>query len=266
MAGSVAVVPVFVAGFFASLKAADAPAPAGAPMMEPSMASSATAPNTNTPPATAANKPATNAPPQQPEYLERYGKILTAGDEPAHPLKLSMPFPDVGEVRIPNRDQLVVREKLEALAVLSDDDIRTQLNQWPACLKMKLADEGTLLTRIQQFKERRDKIAQQKGEALGLWSTLNPDQRSRFEKEYWDKRLQMDRDLAKQFEPIVKDRESKMLEELFREFSSTTPVGVAAQDPKPPAPTQPKPPAPAPTSPGSPPVAQDKTNPPLTPK
>jgi hypothetical protein len=243
------------AGFFILLKAADTPA-AGGPMMESSMASPAA--TTNTPPAT--NAPPA-APQPQPEYMERYGKILTSGDDPAHPLKLAMPFPDVGEIKIPNQDQLVMRDKLETLAALSDDDIRAQLGQWPACSKMKLADEGTLLTRIQQFKERRNKIAQDKAEKLGLWSTLTKDQRDRFEKEYWDKRLKMDRDLAKQFEPIFADRESKMLEELFREFSSTSPVGIAAQAPKPPAPAlaQPKPPTTPVVPPsGAPPVTQAK--------
>lgn len=261
LAVGVVLTSAFAAGFFPSLQAADAPAPGG-PMMEPSPASSTTTPASPSP-ATVSVKPATNAPPAAPppEYLERYGKILTSGDDPSHPLKLTMPFPDVGEIKIPNQDQLVMRDKLEALAVLSDDDIRTQLNQWPACTKMKLADEGTLLTRIQQFKERRDRIAQEEAQKLGLWSTLTKDQRDRFEKEYWDKRLKMDRDLAKQFEPIVADRESKMLEGLFREFSSTAPVGVSAQAPKPPAPApiQPKPPT-NPTTPpsGAPPVAQGK--------
>jgi hypothetical protein len=255
MAVGMMVIFACVMGFPASLQAADSPA--SGPMMESTMASPGTA--TAISPA-AANKPATNAPPAisppPPEYFNRYGKILTSGDEPTHPLKLTMPFPDVGEVKIPNQDQLNMREKLEALAILSDDDIRTQLNQWPAYGKMKLADEGTMLTRIQQFKERRDRIAQEKAQKLGLWSTLTPAQRDRFEKEYWNKRLKMDRDLAKQFEPIVRDHESKMLEELFREFSSTSPVGDGAQVPKP---------SPSAIPPISSPAAQSKPSVPPTP-
>lgn len=251
----------FVAGCFAVLYAADTPPAPSAP----APAAPAKPPATNPPPAP--NKPVASmppaAPPPPPEYFERYGKILSSG-EPSHPLKLSMPFPGVGEVKIPNQDELTMREKLEALATLSDDDIREQLNQWPAYSKMTLADEGTMLTRIQQFKERRDRIAQEKAQKIGLWSTLKPEQRERFKKEYWDKRLQMERELAKQFEPIMKERESKMLEQLFREFSATTPVGNIAQNPPPtPAPTNPPPqaqqkPAPGPT----PPVAQGKPSPP----
>ena len=68
--------------------------------------------------------------------------------------------------------------------------------------------------------------------------TLTPDQQAHFEKEYWDKRLKMDQDLAKQFEPIFKAREQTMRDELYREYSAL-PAGPLAQVPKPPAPAAP---------------------------
>ncbi len=217
------------------------------------------------PPATTSNKPATNVPPAvpaPPEYLNRYGNILVPGDGPAYPFKLMLPSPWVGEIKIPTQDEVNMRDKMEALATLSDDDIRTQLNEWPAYSKMKLADEGAMLMRIQQFREHRTNLAMEKAPLMGL-STLTKEQKIRFEKEYWDKRLKMEKELVKQFEPIVKDRESKMQAELFRDFSSTPPVGVPAQASKPPSPgtasnspaAQPKsPPAPVPAA--TPPVAQ----------
>ncbi len=64
---------------------------------------------------------------------------------------------------------------------------------------------------------------------MGL-STLTPDQKSKFEKEYWDKRLKLDQDLVKQFQPIYKAREQQMSDELFRDFSSAIP-GPAAPAP-----------------------------------
>jgi len=123
-----------------------------------------------------------------------------------------------------------VRDKLEKLASLSDDQIRAELAQWPPYAKMKLADEGQLLIRIQQFKDQRTKIAMDKARELGLFNSLTPDQKARFEKEYWDKKLQMDHDLAKQFEPALKAREQKMREDLFREFSTP---GTAVPPPAP---------------------------------
>jgi hypothetical protein len=116
---------------------------------------------------------------------------------------------------------------------------------------MSLRDEGQLLMRIQLFKEMRSKVAKDKAHELGL-TNLTPDQQARFEKDYWSKRLQVDRELAKQFEPALKAREQKMKEELFREFSTPGVAGVPApQKPKPPvAQTKPAPapaPAPAPT-------------------
>ncbi len=223
-------------------------------MMQSSPVTSGTAP-TNAAPnapkspapasATAANnkpaQPPAVPPPPVPDTFNRYGKIWAPSDDVAHPIKLNVNFPGVGDLKIPSQDELSVRDKLEQLATMSDDDIRTQLALWPPYAKMKLADEGQLLIRIQQFKEQRTKIAMDRARDLGLFNSLTPDQKAKFEKEYWDKRLQMDHELAKQFEPIVKAREQKLRDELFKEFST---VGTAV--PPPPAPPKPAvPPAPA---------------------
>ena len=134
-------------------------------------------------------------------------------------------------MKVPNQDELNVRMKLEQLANLSDADIRSQLEQWPAYGKMSLRDEGALLQRIQDFRDFRTKIALQKAHDMGLL-TLTQEQKVRFEKDYWDKRLKLDQDLAKQFTPIYVAREQKMQDELFREFSSAS-QGPMAQVPKP---------------------------------
>lgn len=186
------------------------------------------------PPKPPAMAPATNAAPVvPPEALGRYGKILTASDQPAHPLKLRLPFPDAGQVKIPTADELVMRDKLEQLAVLSDEEIRKQLAKWPAYGTMNLRDQGQMLGRIQDFRDFRTNTAKMKAHDMGLL-TLTPDQFARFEKEYWDKRLQMDSDLAKQFTPIYKAREQKLQDELYKEFSVLNPV--PAVKPAPPAP------------------------------
>lgn len=180
-----------------------------------------------------------------PDTYNKYGKIWAPSGDAAHPLKLNLQFPGVGEMKIPSQEELKMREKLEQLAQLSDKDICTQLNEWPPYAKMSLSDQGQMLIRIQQFKDQRTRIAMQKERELGLL-TLTPDQKARFEKEYWDKRLQMDRDVTKQVEPIVKAREQKLQEDLFREFSAPGSVNPSAPVVKP-----------------SPPIAQ--TNKPTTP-
>ncbi len=126
------------------------------------------------------------------------------------------------------------------------------LAQWPAFSKMSLRDEGAMLQRIQDFRDFRTNIAKAKAHDMGLL-TLLPDQQAKFEKEYWDKRLQMDRDLAKQFQPIMQAAQQKMLDDLYREFSTVTPVPVA-QTPKPPGP----PPTNKPPQPAAPPPAPVK--------
>jgi hypothetical protein len=183
--------------------------------------------------------PATNAPPALPPGMQntlgRYGNIVTPGDQVAYPLKLHLPNPNDDEIRVPKPEDLVKRAKLEALASLSDDEIRKQLAAWPAFGRMSLRDQGSMLQRIQEFREYHAKMALQKAHELGLL-TLTPAQQAKFEKEYWDKRLKMDQQLVSQIQPIYQAGEQKMNDELFREFSSAMP------SPMPPAPK----PAPAP--------------------
>ena len=176
------------------------------------------APAVSVPTAQSSAKPG-GVPPVPVDYFQRYGKILSAGSEPSHPLKLAMPFPDVGQVKVPTNDELAMREKLERLTTMSDEDIRQDLSNWPAFRKMSLSDEGLMLMRIQMFKDRRAKVAQDRAHALGLL-TLKPEQMEKFANEYWQKRLQMDRDLSKQFGAAYKSAEDKMEEQLYREFST----------------------------------------------
>ena len=220
-----------------------------------------------------ANKPGQppqTPPPPVPDTFNRYGKIWAPSDDVAHPIKLNVQFPGVGEMKIPSPDELNQRDKLEELATLSDDDIRAKLAEWPPFAKMKLADEGQLLIRIQAFKDQRTKVAMDKARDLGLINSLTPDQKVKFEKEYWNKRLKMDHELAKQFDPIVKAQQQKLSEELFREFST---VGTVV--PPPPAPKSPTipvaqtKPAPLTNAPGATPpavpIAQGKPAPGTTP-
>jgi hypothetical protein len=196
--------------------------------------------STNAPPAKAAKPatsavavakpPATNAPPALPPAMQntlgRYGNIVTPGDQVAYPLRLRLPLPNEAEVHIPKPDDLTKRAKIEALANLSDDEIRKQLSAWPAYTKMSLHDQGAMLQRIQDFRDYHVRVAMQKAHDMGL-STLTPAQQAKFEKEYWDQRLKLDEDLARQFQPIYQAREQIMSDKLFREFSSAMPAPAA---------------------------------------
>jgi len=203
----------------------------------PSPAAPAPAPGTTNAAATPVPPPAS-----PPPDFSRYGKILSPSDQAPYPFKLTMPYPGVGEIKVPSKEELEVRQKLEQLAVLSDAEIRDQLEKWPAFSKMSLGDEGAFLSRIQQFRDYHAKVALEKAHKLGL-VTLNPVQQARFEKEYWNKRLKMDLQLSQQLEPMVKNAGQKLNEDLYREFSST---GALAQAPKPPGnpPVPPQPPVP----------------------
>ena len=213
--------PCLTAATLVVMTAFSAPAHAQQPM------TMATAPATGT-----AKMPSTNAAPVlPPDSLGKYGKILQAGDQAAHPLKLKLPLPDVGEIKIPSADELTMRDKLEQLAMLSDADIRNQLEKWPAYGKMSLRDQGQMLMRIQDFRDYRGNVAKAKAHDMGLL-TLTPDQQKKFEKDYWDTRLKLDHDLSKQFTPILKAAEQKMQDDLYRKYSVVS-QGPIVQAPKP---------------------------------
>ena len=169
--------------------------------------------------------PMTNAasavPPPPNDYFKEYGHIIATTTEAAHPLKLTPPSTEVGEIRVPTDEEMSMRVKLEVLASLSDADIRARLEQWPAYGKMTLSDEGQFLARIQMFKDQRSKLALASARQNGL--TLTPEQQVKYEKDYWDQRLALDASLVKQLGPVVRAGEQKMQENLFREFSTATP-------------------------------------------
>jgi hypothetical protein len=225
--------------------------PLAAQQMQPMMTN---APAAAQPPvaATKSIPPAKNPPPGvPPNTLGQYGNILAPGDQVEHPLKLRIPGPGVGEVKIPSMDELTMRDKLEQLAGLSDADIAGKLAKWPPYGKMSLRDQGMMLQRIQDFRDYRSNTAKGKAHDMGLL-TLTPEQEAKFEKEYWDKRLQMDRALAKQFAPVYQAQVQKLQDDLYREFSAVS-QGPVAQAPKPPAP---KPAATAATNSPAMPIAQ----------
>ncbi len=214
----------------AYLRAQTAPASAKAPATNAPSAKAPAAVTTKTAPAK--TPPPAPLPPGLQNTLSRYGNIVQPGDQVTYPLKLHLPFPNEGEVRLPKQDDLAKRQKLEALARLSDDDIRKQLAAWPAYNKMSLRDQALMLQRIQDFRDYHTRVAVQKAHDMGLL-TLNAQQMTKFESEYWNKRLKMDQDLARQFQPIYVAREQKMEDELFREFSADASI---------PAPPKPNPP------------------------
>ena len=240
VAASLGLLPVFA--LFLVLRA-ESPAPAkpspdkapAAPKSSPAKASAGTnaapvAPKPSPDKAAGTNTaPVTTKPPEPPPDFNRYGKIWTASEDAAHPLKLNLPT-GVGEMKIPSPDELKMRDKLEQLATLSDEEIRQKLEEWAPYGKMKIGDQGQMLVHIQQFKDQRSRIAMEKARDLGL--NLNPDQRAKFEQQYWDKRLQMERNLLKQVGPLINAGNQKMREELFREFSSAGPVVPVQPAPK----------------------------------
>jgi hypothetical protein len=174
---------------------------------------------------------ATAVPPPPNDYFKTYGHIMATTTEPDHPIRFMAPSTDVGQVKIPTDEEIMMRQKLEVLASMSDADIRAELEKWPAYGKMSLSDEGLFLARIQLFKDQRAHLAEASAKQNGL--ILNPAQQAKYEQDYWTKRLAMDANLTKQIGPIVRAAEQKMQEDLFREFSTAPPPPLPRKPPAP---------------------------------
>lgn len=128
--------------------------------------------------------------------------------------------------------ELELKEKLETLVKLSPQQLDVELQKWPRYQEMDLGERAKLLQRIQEFKDRRRKQAENKARDMGL--RLTPEQFAVFEQKFWEKRMQADRQLWQEMEPRRKQLELQLTSELKQEF------GLYAM---PPAPK----PAPAPT-------------------
>ncbi len=131
--------------------------------------------------------------------------------------------------------ELELKEKLETLVKLSPQQLDAELQKWPRYQQMDLGERAKLLQRIQEFKDRRRKQAENKARDMGL--RLTPEQFTLFEQKFWEKRMQADRQLWQEMEPRRKQLEQQINNELKQEF------GIYAVPPAP-APT----PAPATSS------------------
>lgn len=128
--------------------------------------------------------------------------------------------------------ELEMKEKLETLVKLSPQQLDDELQKWPRYQQMDLGERAKLLQRIQEFKDRRRKQAENKARDLGL--KLTPEQFAVFEEKFWDKRLHADRQLWQEMEPRRKQLEQQLNSELKQEFA----LYLTPPPPPKPAPTQ----------------------------
>lgn len=113
--------------------------------------------------------------------------------------------------------ELEMKEKLETLVKLSPQQLDIELQKWPRYQQMDLGERAKILQRIQEFKDRRRKQAENKARDLGL--KLTPEQFAAFEEKFWDKRLKTDRQLWQEMEPRRKQLEQQLNSELKQEFA-----------------------------------------------
>jgi hypothetical protein len=132
------------------------------------------------------------------------------------------PAPGIG------RGDIEIREKLETLSQLTPQQLDIELQKWPRYQQMDLGERAKLLQRIQEYKDRRHRQAESKARDLGV--KMTPEQFATFEKRFWEKRLQADRQLWQEMEPRRKALDQQINSELKQEFAAF----VTAPPPAPP--------------------------------
>lgn len=134
------------------------------------------------------------------------GTSLRAGDRPA---------PDAAA---PEESRWEVRQKIVQLLELNDDRLLAELEKWPRFQKMDLGHKGRFLERIDRVRMERHQAAEREAQRLGL--QLADDRKAAFERQYWQRREEIARQLWKETEGQRKALREKMEKDLKAEFAS----------------------------------------------
>ena len=114
-----------------------------------------------------------------------------------------------------------MRAQLERLVQLPPDQIKAELEKWPRYQKLDLEDQGRLLLKLQEMKERQRQFAEKKARELGF--TLTPEQMVAFEKRLADERRAFEQKIRERIEPLRKQLETEMNQRLTSEFGAKPP-------------------------------------------
>jgi hypothetical protein len=165
------------------------------------------------------------------QYLRERLKQRAGGEEGGEGGPTMEKLLAVLKMRAPNEDTLRLRDRLNALAQLSDAELQKELEQWTPYRQMGIGEKGQLLTRIQHMREVRVQLAQRKAAQLGL--KLSDEQFKEFTEAFWQAKLEMERKLWEEMEPRRNQLQQELEATLKARFGS---AAVPAPSPAPPAP------------------------------
>ena len=114
-----------------------------------------------------------------------------------------------------------MRAQLEKLVQLPPDQIKAELEKWPRYQSLDLEDQGRLLLKLQEMKERQRQFAEKKAAELGL--KLTPEQMAAFQKRLAQERQAFEQKIRAQIEPLRKQLEAEMNQRLTSEFTAKPP-------------------------------------------
>ena len=118
----------------------------------------------------------------------------------------------------PEESRWEVRQKIVQLLELPDDRLLAELEKWPRFQKMDLGRKGRFLERIARMRMERRHAAEREAEQLGL--KLSDPQKEAFERQYWQRREEMARQIWKETEGRRKALREKLKQELKAQFAA----------------------------------------------
>ncbi len=170
----------------------------------------------------APTSPPSPSPAPSPQATPTYSGLVSGGDS-AHPVKLNIPYIWVGDLHLPSQEEMKARFQLEALAALTDEEVRDRLLKWDKFNQMGLGDQGRMFSKVQDFRDKFNKLAQDEANHLGL-TTLPPADALEFKKDFLEKRWKADESLVNEFQAKFEVSQKQLDEELLKKFKPLVPT------------------------------------------
>lgn len=107
-------------------------------------------------------------------------------------------------------------EQMLELAVAPEQDVEATMQKWPRLRQLDPEKRARFMEEVARFRERIRSEAVQAGREMGL--QLSSDRESEFVRQYWQKRIRVERTLREEMEPRRRELTEQAREELRREF------------------------------------------------
>jgi len=109
-------------------------------------------------------------------------------------------------------------KKMIDLALLPESDVEQNIDKLPMVAKMTETEKQKFTEHVKGFRNRIRKEALDKAEKIGI--TLSAEKQDEFVKNFWEKRIEMEKKLNEEIEPRRKKLMQDILDELSKKYGA----------------------------------------------